>query len=112
MRLRVFNDDRIVRGAEASLSRESNVQQRQYDAADRTDQWLQIMSPAGEDGLDLRQDARVLVARLTPDHRLAHSFGEGRGFGADSGANGCTVSAAVPGVGVVGEVREEGRMWV
>ncbi|GGM52714.1 hypothetical protein GCM10011608_42040 [Micromonospora sonchi] len=52
---------------------------RQYNAADRTDQWLQIMSPAGENGLDLRQDARVLVARLTPDHRLAHSFGEGRG---------------------------------
>lgn len=39
----------------------STVQQRQYAVDDRTDRWLQIMSPPGEDGLDLRQDARVWV---------------------------------------------------
>jgi redox-sensitive bicupin YhaK (pirin superfamily) len=61
------------------VSGESSVQQRQYDAVDRTDRWLQIMGPADEDGLDLRQDARVLVARLTPGNRLTHSFGAGRG---------------------------------
>jgi redox-sensitive bicupin YhaK (pirin superfamily) len=63
----------------ASVSDASSVQQRQYAAADRTNRWLQIMGPAGEEGLDLRQDARVLVARLTAGNRLAHSFGEGRG---------------------------------
>lgn len=58
---------------------ESSVQQRQYETADRADQWLQIMSPAGEDGLDLSQDARVCVARLSGGKELTHSFGEGRG---------------------------------
>jgi redox-sensitive bicupin YhaK (pirin superfamily) len=57
----------------------SGVQQRQYEAADRLDRWLQVMGPAGEDGLDLAQDARVYVARLTAGKRLAHTFGEGRG---------------------------------
>ncbi len=55
------------------------VQQRQYTLEDRTDRWLQIMGPAGEDGLDLSQDARALVAHLTGAGRLAHSFGPGRG---------------------------------
>src|SRR6266568_1500826 len=41
--------------------------------------WLQIMGPAGEDGLDLSQDARVLVSRLAAGQRLSHDFGEGRG---------------------------------
>lgn len=57
----------------------SRVQQRQYTVADRTDRWLQIMGPAGEEGLDLRQDARVRVARLSAGKRLTHSLGEGRG---------------------------------
>jgi hypothetical protein len=61
------------------VSGESSVQQRQYTAADRTDRWLQIMGPAGEEGLDLRQEARVRVARLTVGHRLTHVLGDGRG---------------------------------
>jgi redox-sensitive bicupin YhaK (pirin superfamily) len=63
----------------SSESMESTVQQRQYGTADRTDRWLQIMGPAGEPGLDLRQDARVRVARLTGSHQLNHTSGDGRG---------------------------------
>jgi redox-sensitive bicupin YhaK (pirin superfamily) len=58
---------------------ETRVQQRQYTIADRTDRWLQIMGPAGTDGLDLAQDARALVAHLTDAGRLEHTFEEGRG---------------------------------
>ncbi|MFS8480070.1 MAG: pirin family protein [Micromonosporaceae bacterium] len=58
---------------------ESTVHQRQYTVHDRTDRWLQIMGPPGEEGLDLRQDARVRVSRMTAGNTLTHSFGEGRG---------------------------------
>ena len=44
---------------------ENRVQQMQTTEADRIDRWLTIMSPAGEEGLDLQQDARVRVARLS-----------------------------------------------
>jgi redox-sensitive bicupin YhaK (pirin superfamily) len=37
------------------------------------------MSPPGEDGLDLRQDARVWVSLLTSGTVLTCSFGEHRG---------------------------------
>ncbi|HEX5040103.1 MAG TPA: pirin family protein [Candidatus Limnocylindria bacterium] len=57
----------------------TKVQQRQYSLDDRTDRWLQIMGPAGTDGLDLAQDARALVAHLTDAGRLEHTFAEGRG---------------------------------
>jgi redox-sensitive bicupin YhaK (pirin superfamily) len=57
----------------------TTVQQQQYTLEDRMDRWLQIMGPAGEDGLDLAQDARALVAHLTDAGRLDHSFGPGRG---------------------------------
>jgi redox-sensitive bicupin YhaK (pirin superfamily) len=57
----------------------TRVQQRQYTLADRTDRWLQIMGPPGEDGLDLAQDARALVSHLTQDGQLEHTFGPGRG---------------------------------
>jgi redox-sensitive bicupin YhaK (pirin superfamily) len=57
----------------------TRVQQRQYRLEDRTDRWLQIMGPAGTDGLDLAQDARALVAHLTDRGRLQHTFGPGRG---------------------------------
>ena len=57
----------------------TTVQQRQYTLEDRTDRWLQIMGPQGEDGLDLAQDARALVAHLTDAGRLEHTFGPGRG---------------------------------
>src|SRR5262249_50098928 len=58
---------------------ETSVQQRQYTIGDRTDRWLQIMGPAGTDGLDLSQDARALVAHLTAEGGLEHAFGPGRG---------------------------------
>jgi redox-sensitive bicupin YhaK (pirin superfamily) len=58
---------------------ETRVQQRQYTLEDRTDRWLQIMGPAGTEGLDLSQDARALVARLTAGKHLAHTFAPGRG---------------------------------
>ena len=58
---------------------ETSVQQRQYTLEERTDRWLQIMGPAGTDGLHLAQDARALVAHLTDAGRLAHRFGPGRG---------------------------------
>jgi redox-sensitive bicupin YhaK (pirin superfamily) len=53
------------------------VQQRQYRKADRQGRLLQIMGPAGEDGLDLAQDARVLVARLGAGDQARHRLGEG-----------------------------------
>jgi redox-sensitive bicupin YhaK (pirin superfamily) len=58
---------------------ETRVQQRQYTLEDRTNRWLQIMGPAGTEGLDLSQDARALVAHLTAGERLAHAFASGRG---------------------------------
>ena len=58
---------------------ETRVQQRQYRLEDRTDRWLQIMGPAGTEGLDLAQDARALVAHLTERGKLEHTFGPGRG---------------------------------
>jgi redox-sensitive bicupin YhaK (pirin superfamily) len=58
---------------------ETSVQQRQFTLEDRTDRWLQIMGPAGTDGLDLAQDDRALVAHLTHGATLGHDFGPGRG---------------------------------
>jgi redox-sensitive bicupin YhaK (pirin superfamily) len=58
---------------------ETSVQQRQYTLDDRRDRWLQIMGPAGTDGLDLSQDAYALVSHLTDAGRLQHAFGPGRG---------------------------------
>lgn len=58
---------------------ETSVQQRQYQVEDRADRWLQIMGPSGEEGLDLAQDARALVSRLTAGHRLDYRWPEGRG---------------------------------
>jgi quercetin 2,3-dioxygenase len=55
------------------------VQQHQFTEAERTDRWLTIMSPAGEDGLDLHQDARVRVSRLRADAVLEHEVAPGRG---------------------------------
>jgi quercetin 2,3-dioxygenase len=63
----------------AAISAESSVQQRQYTVVDRLDRWLQIMGPSGEDGLDLRQEARVRVARLTAGNRLTSSLSPRRG---------------------------------
>ena len=58
---------------------ETRVQQRRYRLEDRVDHWLQIMGPAGTDGLDLAQDARALVSHLTDGGTLEHIFGSGRG---------------------------------
>ena len=57
----------------------TSVQQRQHTLDERTDRWLQIMGPPGEDGLDLAQDARALVSHLTDAGRLEYAFGPGRG---------------------------------
>jgi len=58
---------------------ENSVQQRQYTQADRAGRLLQIMGPAGEDGLDLAQDARVLVAHLRNGDSVHYGLGAGRG---------------------------------
>jgi len=58
---------------------ESSVQQRQYTEVDRRGRLMQIMGPAGEDGLDLAQDARVLVSRLGDADRVRHALAAGRG---------------------------------
>lgn len=63
----------------STTSQASTVEQRQHTREERTDRWLQIMSPPGEDGLDLRQDARVWVSLLTPGTLLTRSFAEHRG---------------------------------
>jgi redox-sensitive bicupin YhaK (pirin superfamily) len=63
----------------SQVGTESSVQQRQHSVADRTDRWLQIMGPAGQDGLDLRQDAMVRVARLTAGGHLTQVLADGRG---------------------------------
>lgn len=58
---------------------QTTVQQAQFTLEDRTDRWVQIMGPAGADGLDLAQDARALVSHLTDGGRLEHRFGADRG---------------------------------
>jgi quercetin 2,3-dioxygenase len=58
---------------------DSAVQQHQYGAEERTDRLLQIMGPAGEDGLDLSQDARTFVTRLTSGTSVGHDYPQGRG---------------------------------
>lgn len=58
---------------------ENLVQQQQYTLDDRRGRLLQIMGPAGEDGLELAQDARVLVANLSGDDTVQHTLGDGRG---------------------------------
>lgn len=63
----------------SAMGLETRVQQRQYGLEDRIDRWLQIMGPAGTDGLDLSQDARALVAHLSAGRRVDHAFGSGRG---------------------------------
>ena len=57
---------------------ENGVQQAQTTEAERTDRWLTIMSPVGEEGLDLQQDARVRVSRLTAGASLPLEVAEGR----------------------------------
>ena len=57
---------------------ENGVQQAQTMEAERTDRWLTIMSPVGEEGLDLQQDARVRVSRLTVGASLPLEVAEGR----------------------------------
>src|SRR5262249_56536579 len=58
---------------------ENSVQQRQYTQADRAGRLLQIMGPAGEDGLDLAQDARVLVAHLRNSDSVHYGLRADRG---------------------------------
>jgi redox-sensitive bicupin YhaK (pirin superfamily) len=58
---------------------ENSVQQRQYTEADRRGRLLQIMGPVGEDGLDLAQDARVLVSRLNGGDHASYAIAAARG---------------------------------
>jgi len=58
---------------------ENSVQQRQYTEADRRGRLLQIMGPVGEDGLDLAQDARVLVSRLGSGDHASYRIAAARG---------------------------------
>ena len=58
---------------------ETSLQQHQYRRQDRTDRWLQIMGPSDEEGLNLAQDARALVSRLTQGARIEYEFATGRG---------------------------------
>ena len=58
---------------------ESSVQQRQYQTEDRVDRWLQIMGPSNEEGLDLAQDARAQVSRLSAGADIDYDWPEGRG---------------------------------
>lgn len=58
---------------------ENSVQQRQCTEADRRGRLLQIMGPVGEDGLDLAQDARVSVSRLTGGDHANYAIAAGRG---------------------------------
>ena len=55
------------------------VQQRQFTVEDRTDRWLTIMSPQGEPGLDLHQDARALVSHVEQGVQVDRTVAEGRG---------------------------------
>lgn len=55
------------------------VQQHQFTAQDRANRWLTIMSPAGEPGLDLHQDAHALVTRLDAGAQVDHDVRDGRG---------------------------------
>jgi hypothetical protein len=76
---------------------ETRVQQRQYTVEDRTNRWLQIMGPVGTDGLDLAQDARALVSRLSRAG-LEHDVGAGRGgylyvIGGSASLNGTSLRA-------------------
>lgn len=74
------------------------VQQQQYTLEDRTNRWLTIMSPKGEPGLDLHQDARALVTHLEQGAHVAHDVAPGRGaylyvIGGAATLNGDTVKA-------------------
>jgi hypothetical protein len=55
------------------------VQQHQFTREERTNRWLTIMSPVGEPGLDLHQDARALVSHLEQGTQVGHHVDEGRG---------------------------------
>lgn len=58
---------------------DDGVQQRQFTVEERTNRWLTIMSPVGEPGLDLHQDARALVTRLEQGAQVDHAITDGRG---------------------------------
>ena len=57
---------------------DNSVHQAQTTKADRTDRWLTIMSPVGEEGLDLQQDARVRVSRVGAGTDLRLDVVDGR----------------------------------
>ena len=58
-----------------------DVVQRQYATLDRTDRLLRFLKPEGAngEGIDVAQDVSMYVSRLSPDMRVDHEFGPGRG---------------------------------
>src|SRR5262249_26741595 len=58
---------------------ENSVQQRQYTQPERAGRLLQRRGPAGEAGLDLAQDARVVVAHLRNGDSVHYGLGADRG---------------------------------
>jgi redox-sensitive bicupin YhaK (pirin superfamily) len=55
------------------------VQQRQFTQDDRANRWLTVMSPVGEPGLDLHQDAHAAVSHLEQGAQLNHTVDDGHG---------------------------------
>ena len=58
-----------------------SLEQRQFTAEDRHNQFLQILRPEGTEGsgVSVHQDASMYVSQLDPGVTLEHEFGEGRG---------------------------------
>jgi redox-sensitive bicupin YhaK (pirin superfamily) len=55
------------------------VEQKVFNAEDRTDRWLKAISGDGGDAVLVHQDAHVLVSRLGAGLALTHELGEDRG---------------------------------
>jgi redox-sensitive bicupin YhaK (pirin superfamily) len=58
---------------------EPSVEQRAVEPDERTNRWLPLVSNIDVDALPIRQDARVLAARLEADRKLTHGFAQGKG---------------------------------
>ena len=58
-----------------------DIQQRQYNEADRTDRLLRFLKPEGADGdgLTVAREVSMYASRLSPGKSVRHDFGAGRG---------------------------------
>jgi quercetin 2,3-dioxygenase len=58
---------------------EPGYEQRAFDPAEQIDQWRLVASPEGrDDSLRIEQDARILLATLSPKKQLSHALSRGR----------------------------------